>query len=93
MEIPLGRGVLKAKCLEEMYENKLEFPGGWGSAKQKTFHGGSMYIFWNCTIHISHKSEQEYANDTQVPINQLGLIVNGLYFLHDNIFFNRVCKS
>ena len=24
----LGGGVLKAKFLEEMYENKLEFPGG-----------------------------------------------------------------
>ena len=46
-------GVLKAKILEEMYENKLESPGGrvgGGGAKQKTFHGGSMDIFWNCTI-------------------------------------------
>ena len=35
-------GVLKAKFLEEMYENKLEFPGGGrrGGAKQKTFRGG-----------------------------------------------------
>ena len=46
LEIPRGRGVL-----EEMYENKLEFPGGGGEgAKQKTFRGGSMDIFWNCTI-------------------------------------------
>ena len=45
-----GGGVLKAKFLEEMYENKLEFPGGRGDAKQKTFRGGSMDIFWNCTI-------------------------------------------
>ena len=45
-EIPRGRGVL-----EEMYENKLEFPGeGGGGAKQKTFRGGSMDIFWKCTI-------------------------------------------
>ena len=44
-----GGGVLKAKFLEEMYENKLKFPGG-GGAKQKTFRGGSMDIFWNCTL-------------------------------------------
>ena len=24
--------------------------GGGGGAKQKTFHGGSMDIFWNCTL-------------------------------------------
>ena len=28
LEIPRGRGVLKAKFLEAMYENKLEFLGG-----------------------------------------------------------------
>ena len=28
LEIPKGRGVLKAKILEEKYEAKLEFPGG-----------------------------------------------------------------
>ena len=54
LEIPRGRGVLQAKLLEETYEAKLEFPGGWGGAKQKTpietFHRGSMDIFWNYTI-------------------------------------------
>ena len=30
MEIPEGRGVLKAKILEAKYEAKLEFPGGGG---------------------------------------------------------------
>ena len=45
-----GRGVLKVKILEPKYEAKLEFPGGMGCAKQKTSHGGSMDIFWNCTI-------------------------------------------
>ena len=50
LEIPRGRGVLKATFLEEMCKNKLEFPGGMGGAKQKTFHGGSMDIFWNCTV-------------------------------------------
>ena len=49
----LGRGeVSKAKFLEAMYENKLEFPGGsGGGAKQKTFRGGSADIFWNFTMH------------------------------------------
>ena len=45
-----GGGVLKAKFLEAMYENKQEFPEGRGAATQKTFCGGSMDIFWNCTI-------------------------------------------
>ena len=39
-----GGGVLKAKFLEEMYENKLEFPGERGSAKQKPSVGG-VWIF------------------------------------------------
>ena len=30
---------------------KLEFPGR-GGAKQKTLRGGSMNIFWNCTLWI-----------------------------------------
>ena len=34
LEIPRGRGVLKAKFLEAMHENKPEFPGGRGGAKQ-----------------------------------------------------------
>ena len=51
-EIPRERGVLKVKILEAKYEAKLEFPGGMGGAKQKTFHGGSMDIFWNCTLHL-----------------------------------------
>ena len=33
LEIPRSRGVLKAKFLEEMSENKLEFPVGKGGAK------------------------------------------------------------
>ena len=45
-----GGGVLKAKFLEAMYENRLELPGGEGGAKQKTFCGGSLDIFWNCTL-------------------------------------------
>ena len=47
----LGRRVLKAKFLEAMYENKAEFPGGGGGGgEQKTFRGGSMDIFLNCTL-------------------------------------------
>jgi len=51
LEIPRGRGDLKAKVLEGQYEAKLEFPGGCGGAKQKTFHGGSMDIFWTYTLY------------------------------------------
>ena len=45
LEIPRGRGDLKAKLLEGQYEAKLEFPGGVGGAKQKTFRGGGAWIF------------------------------------------------
>ena len=56
LEIPKGRGVLKAKILEAKYEDKLGFPvGRVGGAKQKkkTFCGRSMDIFWTCTISFS----------------------------------------
>ena len=45
-----GGGVHKARFLEAMYGNKLEFPGG-GGAKQKTFRGGSMDIYF-LELHI-----------------------------------------
>ena len=48
-----GGGVLKAKCLEAMYENKLEFPGGEGGAKQKTVRGGEYGYFLELHIAIS----------------------------------------
>ena len=51
LEIPRGGGALKAKILEAKYEAKLEFPKGSGGAKQKTFRGGSMDIFCNCTMY------------------------------------------
>ena len=41
-----GGGVLKATFLEEMYENKLEFPGGRRCAKQKTFSGREEYRYF-----------------------------------------------
>ena len=45
MEISWGKGVLRAKRLEEKYEAKLEFPWGVGGgvAKQKPFHGEDRY--------------------------------------------------
>ena len=50
-------GVLKANFLEAVYENKLKFPGGrGGGARQKTFRGGSMDIFWNCTLYEKNSS-------------------------------------
>ena len=69
LEIPKGCGGLyKAKFLEAIYKDKLEFPGGRGSgAKQKNLtwgeygyflelHNdlawGSIDISWNCTITV-----------------------------------------
>ena len=53
-----------AKFLEAMYENKLEFPGGTGGgggAKQKkNIHGGSMDIFWNCTLSQTSKGDENW---------------------------------
>ena len=38
LEIPRGRGVLRAKILKAIYEDKLEFPwGGEGGCKTKNF--------------------------------------------------------
>ena len=39
LEILRGRGLLKAKLLEEKYEAKLKFPRGWGGVKQKPLKG------------------------------------------------------
>ena len=50
LEIPRGREVLKAKVLEVLYENKLEFLGGGGVQNKKPSMEGSMDIFWNCTL-------------------------------------------
>ena len=44
IEIPKGRGVLKAKMFQAKYEAKLEFLGGEG-AKRKIFCGASMDVF------------------------------------------------
>ena len=45
LEIPRGRGVLKAKFLEAMHENKLEFPGGRGGCKTKNLSWGEHGYF------------------------------------------------
>ena len=73
-----GGGVLKAKFLEAMYENKPEFPEGqaggggrWG-AKQKTFSGGSMDTF-------SGSAQWVGLNNKNSP-KQLTLTVHGLIF-------------
>ena len=79
MEIPRGRGVLKAKILEAKYEAKLEFPGRirMGDAKQKTFHGGgSMDIFWNCIIFIR---SNDYIQFTPLETTSFGLLIFARY--------------
>ena len=45
LEIHRGRGVLKPKILEAMYEDKLEFPAGRGGAQQKPSMGGEYGYF------------------------------------------------
>ena len=45
MEIPRGKGVLKAKILKAEYEAKLESLVGGGGGDRKTFCGGSKDIF------------------------------------------------
>ena len=45
LEIPRGRGVLKVKILEAIYEAKLEFPGGREGVKQKNLPWGEYGYF------------------------------------------------
>ena len=55
LEIPRGRGVLKANFLEGTYEAKTGISWGVRGCKQKTFNGGNMDIFWNYTLKkVSH---------------------------------------
>ena len=45
----VGGGLLEAKFLKALYENKPEFPGGVEGVQNKiTLRGWSMDIFWNC---------------------------------------------
>ena len=100
LEIPRGRGLLKAKFLEAMYENKLEFPGGGGDVKQKPFRGGSVDIFWNCTfLKVTHPMESalkikfptlQMSVDGKIFIrfqNYLGKRGQGLKSQHKALFF------
>ena len=45
LEIPRGRGDLKAKLLEGQYEAKLEFPGGVPGCKTKNLPWGEYGYF------------------------------------------------
>ena len=49
-EIPRGRGVLKAKFVEAMYENKLEFPGEREGYKTKNLPWGEYGYFLELDI-------------------------------------------
>ena len=51
-----GRDILNSKILEAKYEAKLEYPRGRGVQNKKPSMGGggSVDIFWNCTIFSSY---------------------------------------
>ena len=66
LEIPREREVLKTNFLEAMYENKLEFRGGRGGAKQKTLHGGSMDLFLNCTLYENSNVDMYQLSHVQI---------------------------
>ena len=83
-EIPTcrGRGVLKAKIIEVNClvlnwnflvkgEGEWGGGGGGGGAKQKTFCGGSMDVFWNCTLY------RVPLHEVYAPTLQIGLFVYG----------------
>ena len=62
-KFPGGGGVLKAKFLETVYENKLEFPGGrggGGGAKQKPSVRG-VRIFSGTAQNMLRKCEQSMS--------------------------------
>ena len=46
LKFPGGSGVLKAKFLEAIYENKLQFAGGGGVQNKKSFCGESMHGYF-----------------------------------------------
>ena len=53
-----GGGVLKAKFLEAMYENKPEFPGGRGGGVQNKNLLWGVYGFF-LELHLSHQLAPE----------------------------------
>ena len=46
LEIPRGRGVLKAKILEAKFEGKLEIPGGEGVQNKQYFNSMGEYGYF-----------------------------------------------
>ena len=52
LEIPRGKGVLKAKIVQAKYEAKLESLGGGGGAQQKNLLWGEKRYF--LILHIIH---------------------------------------
>ena len=75
MEIPKGRGVLKAKILEAKYEVKLEFPEETGGCKTKNLPQGMYgYIL---ELHIASKNS--CTSGLQVSLYQLELLLQRLY--------------
>jgi len=46
----LGGGGLKSQNFRSKVGSSIGISWGQGGTKQKTFHGGSMDIFWNCTM-------------------------------------------
>ena len=61
LEIPRGRGDLKAKLLEGKYEAKLEFPGGCGGVgvqNEKPSVGG-VWIFSGTTQFVADWLEKK----------------------------------
>ena len=53
LEIPRGRGFLKATFLEAMYENKLYFPGGRGGVQKQKPSVGGVWIFSGSSAHCA----------------------------------------
>ena len=77
--IPRGRGDLKAKLLEGQYEAKLEFPGVCRGTKRKTFHWGSMDIFWNYTMEECRLQTSSKYLGTRLGLNSANLGLTNLF--------------
>ena len=52
LEIPRGKGVIKAKILEAKYEAQLKSLEGGGGQNRKTFCGGSKDTFCYYTLYM-----------------------------------------
>ena len=86
LEIPRGRGVLKAKFLEATYENILEFPRGrWGRgvAKQKFSVGGGYGYF----LELHNVWDAVYASRLICHID-----TNHQYSFSELTFIAKLCE-